>query len=236
MRIRKGAFLKKRRGSALLLALGIIVIGSALVAAMFELSTAFSRTAGVQHQGYFDHITVADHVERAKGFLVMINNQRELADRPVLHGPGNTSFSADITALAALQLTQNDDGIAGALSVDTGVMRTKNGSQRLIMQVYDANYNPESVTITNLDELSQLPSSLMLGLSRTEESGTVKTGTFISAGSRDPEIQNRLSGVAYEDYGAYLIRVRLFNIDTNGLEQGTPVYELEEAFFQTVRR
>ncbi len=223
----------RRRGMALPMALLIVIIGSALIAAMFELSSVFSRTAVIQRESYVDHITITDYLERAKGFLVNLNYQRHLTGQSVMHGPGNAALSADLHSLADLQLTQ--DEVWEVLSVDHVVV-TKNGRQRVVMQVFDVNYDPERIRmplIADLDQLERLPPSLMLVIAEDTGLGIWGTGGFSSGRSAPPPVNlNDVLSESFERYGAYFIRVQLFDASRNGRE--TPSHEVEETFFQTI--
>jgi hypothetical protein len=221
---------RRRDGMALAMALVIVLLGSALVAAMFDLSSAFSQSMTFERRGYAEHVALTDYLEKAKGFIVDFNRQREALGQPVLHGP-EVSLDADvkITSLAGLQLTQDD--VAAALSVDT-VLLLGNGRRRLVMRTYDANYYPSRVDIDDWEEKKNFPPSLKLNRD-PENNASNQQKDSDNPRNETPEHWTPLQEQEYRDYGAYVIRVELLR-DHNGTE--LLERDIEEGFFQAINQ
>jgi hypothetical protein len=150
----------------------------------------------------------------------------------VLHG-SNVALDADIHAVTDLQLTQAEDRIAATLSLDVP-LSTPNGSKRLVMRVYDANYRPEQIKIDSWEEKQDLPPSLKLD-GKAGGNGSYADGTFEDpSGEGTHQETTDLSVQQYRDYGAYVVRLELYNV----LDDGTRVLErdIEEGFFQAINQ
>jgi hypothetical protein len=228
--------MRRRKGVGLVMALAIVVVGTALIAAMFNLSSVFARATTWQRRGYTEHVSMSGYVEKAKGFIVELNKGRESEGLPVLHG-ANVSLDTEIYAVTDLQLTQTENGIANALSLDIP-LSTPNGSKRLVMRVYDANYKPEQIKIASWEGKQDLPPSLKLdGSAGGNGSNTEVDGEFEDPSGTgqplSPEAVN-LSAQQYRDYGAYVVRLELYNV----LNGGKRVLErdIEEGFFQAINQ
>jgi hypothetical protein len=214
--------MRKHEGMALVMALVIVLLGSALISAMFDLSSAFTKTMSFERRGYVEHVAMTDYLEKAKGFIINTNNGRGLAG--VLHGPGVT-LSDDITSLADLQLTQAE------LSVDMTV-QLGNGARRLVLRTYDANYRPSRVNISDWANKKDFPPSLKLDFNSIENGADLELGgTDVS--NPDIEAWRQSQSQAYRDYGAYVVRVELYH--NNG---GRELLErdIEEGFFQAINQ
>jgi hypothetical protein len=230
----------------LVMALSIVVIGTVLIAAMFNLSTVFTRTATFQRRGYIEHVSMASYLEKAKGFIVQLNEGREADNMPVLHGSGLPVSldgvnldSVTFTGMTALQLTQDEDGIADALSIDMA-LHTPNGPKRLVMRVYDANYLPSWVAISNWQDQA-LPPSLMLYADDLNKNGEDLEGLDDNNLTENSIDGDNLSGGGvhnksqqYRDYGAYVVRLELYDIHNDGT--GVLARDIEEGFFQAINQ
>jgi len=226
--------MRRREGMVLEMALIIVLVGSLLIAAMFDLSTQFTQSMTLYRSGYAEHVALTDYLEKAKGFIVQLNTQREAANADVLHGPG-VSLDVVINSLSDLQLTQAANGVGAALSVDRVVL-LGNGRKRVVMRVFDANYNPHWVTSADVDwsVRKEFPPSLMLDVSSAL--GSSWDGVFITPGQPDTDKWRRVKeylAQMYRDYGAYVVRVQLYDIrDGNEILER----EVEEGFFQAINQ
>ena len=199
----------RRPGFILITALVIILLGMTLSVGMLVLAGDFSRISLFQRPAYEQHIDVASEVKRLEAFLVKTNQDRYKGGGRVLHGQGYTAddYGTAINRLGDLQVTEHPD----VLSTD----RTE-GHQRLVVQVYDANYRIADLTKDLLEhpaELRSFPPSLLpssfSGTGSSSSSEGSATDPSVSGGGASGQVtigQEKIYGI----YGAYLIRVQLY--------------------------
>ena len=199
----------RRPGFILITALAIILLGTALSVGMLVLAGDFSRISLFKRPAYEQHIDVTSEVKRVEAFLVKTNRDRYEGGGRVLHGQGYTAddYGTPINRLADLQVTEHPD----VLSAD----RTE-GHQRLVVQVYDANYRIADLTKDLLGrpaELRSFPPSLLpssfSGTGSSSSSLGSATDPSVSGGGGSGHVsisQEKIYGI----YGAYLVRVRLY--------------------------
>ena len=198
-RRRSGGWARRRRGFILVMALIVILVGAALTVGMLVLTEGFSRGSIFQRMAYEQHIDVANEVKRIEAFLIKTNQDRYEGGGRVLHGQGYTAadYGNPIKRLEDLQVTEHPD----VLSTD----RTE-GNQRLVVQVYDANYRIEDLTKDLMEhpaKLRSFPPSLL----PPSFSGTGSSSVSGGGGSVQVSVsQEKIYGV----FGAYLLRVQLY--------------------------
>ena len=208
-RRRSGGWARRRRGFILVMALIVILVGAALTVGMLVLTEGFSRGSIFQRMAYEQHIDVANEVKRIEAFLIKTNQDRYEGGGRVLHGQGYTAadYGNPIKRLEDLQVTEHPD----VLSTD----RTE-GNQRLVVQVYDANYRIEDLTKDLMEhpaKLRSFPPSLLppsfsgTGSSSSPDGSTTDPSVSGGGGSGQVTIsQEKIYGI----YGAYLLRVQLY--------------------------
>ena len=206
---------RRRRGFILVMALVIVLLGTALSVGMLVLTEGFSRGSIFQRLAYEQHIDVANEVKRIEAFLIKTNQDRYEGGGRVLHGQGYTAddYGNPINRLEDLQVTEHPD----VLSTD----RTE-GHQRLIVQVYDANYRIADLTKDLLEHPARLrsfpPSLLPPSFSGTGSSSSSEgsaTDPSVSGGGGSGHVsisQEKIYGI----YGAYLLRVQLYTRKGDG--------------------
>lgn len=208
-RRRSAGWSRRRRGFILVMALIVILVGAALTVGMLVLTEGFSRGSIFQRLAYEQHIDVANEVKRIEAFLIKTNQDRYEGGGRVLHGQGYTAddYGNPINRLEDLQVTEHPD----VLSTD----RTE-GHQRLVVQVYDANYRIADLTKDLLEHPARLrsfpPSLLPPSFSGTGSSSSSEgsaTDPSVSGGGGSGHVsisQEKIYGI----YGAYLLRVQLY--------------------------
>jgi hypothetical protein len=191
---------KKREGFVLIMTLIIVIVGLGVIAVMFNSVTQFTGIFSQYRQVYVDTITARNYIEIMKGGIVATNNARDT----VLHGPDNQSpsFESDIRNLDGLLITGDNNEFI--LDRDVNII----GPQRIEVRVYDANYTVHRIVPDfPINELYELPPSFFAG-------GSVRPDWYNEG--QDGSDYNRfeelpIGGGAYEKYGAYLVRVKVFN-------------------------
>ena len=204
-----GGWARRRRGFILIIALVVILVGTALSVRMLVLTEGFSRVSLFQRPAYEHHIDITSEVKRLEAFLIQTNEDRYEGGGRVLHGQGYTSddYGIPIDRLEDLQVTEHPD----VLSTDR-----IEGHQRLVVQVYDANYRIADLTKDLLgrpSELKSFPPSLLppsfsgTGSSSSPDGSTTDPSVSGGGGSGQVTIsQEKIYGI----YGAYLLRVQLY--------------------------
>lgn len=210
-----GGWTGRRPGFILIMALVIVLLGTTLSVGMLMLAGDFSRISLFQRPAYEQHIDVASEVKRLEAFLVKTNQDRYKGGERVLHGQGYTAddYGTPINRLADLQVTEHPD----VLSTD----RTE-GHQRLVVQVYDANYRIADLTKDLLErpaELRSFPPSLLpssfSGTGSSSSSLGSATDPSVGGGGASGQVtigQEKIYGI----YGAYLVRVQLYTRKGDG--------------------
>ena len=208
-------FGERRRGFVLIMALVIILVGTALSVGMLVLTDSFSRVSLFQRPAYEHHIDIASEVKRLEAFLIQTNQDRYEGGGRVLHGQGYTAddYGNPIDRLEDLQVTEHPD----VLSTDR-----IEGHQRLVVQVYDANYRISDLTKNLLGrpaELRSFPPSLLppsfSGTGSSSSSVGSTTDPSVSGGGASGQVtidQEKIYGI----FGAYLLRVQLYTRKGDG--------------------
>ncbi|MDR1977283.1 MAG: hypothetical protein LBQ42_00960 [Synergistaceae bacterium] len=216
---------RRRKGVALVLALAIILVSGVVVSFLFDMAFSFAWTSSLQQESYVNHATMLDAIETAKGFILQQNND----DNTLMHVPAVRSAD-EIAAVSALRF------VAPNLSYDVPV-RHGAGEQRLEMSVYDMCYEIDKLQPSLTDDREQMrelpPPIAMLSdptamVSIAEanvrdwgQKNTTATGGSGSGGR-----------LPLENYGAYLVRAKLYDVDPNGGRK--LVRTTESAFVQVL--
>jgi len=224
---------KKHEGFALILALIVVGVGLILIAAMFSTVTTFTRFFSEYRQAYDNTIIARNYIEMMKGEIVAENISRGGAGVGVLHGKENQDEAFPENAITNLDGLIIYDGVNPerfAFSADVNL----NGPQIVEVNVYDANYRVEGINSATfpIADLHELPPSFYIeGGSGPEWEDIGKDGSDYNE-FEEPYVG--FSG-AFSNYGAYLIRVRIY--DTANSTHGNPerlVRTTEEAFLQVI--
>ena len=225
----KDIIFRKREGFGVILALVVSAIGLVLVAYLFSFSSGFHLIISKSRGGYIDEVTAASYIERMKGLITATNVVRSNDKKPVLHGVQNQDdvYSAQIDCLAGLIIMGEDDSTA---SFDFSENITINGPQKVQVSVFDANYLARSLKLDLADppafsreEVLQLPPSFFVtGTGVLEWVDIGKYGSY-------EEVELPYLKDIYNRFGAYLIRVNIFNTTNN---EDKLVRSTEEAFIQ----
>lgn len=227
---------RRRDGSALLVALVVVLVGGALIAVMFDMSVNFSRSMTWHQRAYREHLDVTDYIEGAKGWLTATSLAVGVAVHPgtpstliagetrpnIAPGDLRDNNMQEITSVNALVFKDAD------LSVD----RTVSG-QRLIMRVYDMNYRYKQLSDAlkaSADAMMEMPPPLSL-LEQTVQAMEVmrNDGNASDPTGYKSSDSEEISAQLFRQYGAYLVRVQLFNLEPDGRQN--LARWAEEAFF-----
>ena len=224
---------KKHEGIALVLTLIVVGVGLLIIAFMFDTVVNFARYFSETRQVYVDTVTARSYIERVKGEIVAVNIARVANGEAVLHGEDNldsTFPEGAIKSLNGLLITSKygDFIINDEINI--------NGPQRVEVRVYDANYSVEGIATEDEgfphDDIYELPPSFLYGEDAARDWTNIgDDGSDYNKYDEDPKMS------AYENYGAYLIRVRIYNTSNTfrpSEETKRLVRTTEEAFIQYV--
>jgi hypothetical protein len=182
--------LRKRSAFSLLAVLVIAMVGMAIVGAIMH---TFQSSVGATHvviSKKLEYNLLQDGVEKGKSILKSRMNNTDPPPRGV--NMDNIDSLDDLLLEDGVVYTRNLGGsdLAG-------------GTGRIVVQIFDMEYNPANVHITEPGEMEKLPPSILLG----------------SVGGRygDEEVDIRNpSGGGSSNSGAYLIRATLEINDAHG--------------------
>ena len=216
---------KKHKGFVIVLALVVVAVGLLIITFMFNSVSSFTRYFSEYRRAYVDTVTARKYIELVKGDLVAANNARGAAGDSVLHGLENQdpSFPAGaIPDLRGLLILSNNEG---RFEIDDPI--NINGPQRVEVRVYDANYDVNGL-VDPFPDVNELPPSFFV------QGGSVRDWTEIGDSGRDyNKFDEDGSGKGnHSDYGAYIIRVKIYNTANNAERL---VRTTEEAFLQVIR-
>ncbi|MDR1048303.1 MAG: hypothetical protein LBL51_00990 [Synergistaceae bacterium] len=220
---------------ALINAVCIVLIGSLLAGILFSIGAEFSANTTRQREFYANHLTVTDHIQRIKGWILKTNITNEKAMHAGSYG-GDTT--ATVASLNDLMFTRDE------LSYDVTLAGGRYGRQRLTANVYDVYYYPSQLgTALTSDPaaMRELPAPIN-GTRRSAYFPGQTAAKPVSDMEREGESTTADKGKNDDDtttghllpstFGAYVIRVKLFDIDRDGSEHF--VRSAEEAFFQVI--
>jgi hypothetical protein len=214
---------RRRKGTALIMALVVVLIGSILSVFLFDMTFSFAWAAQLQQRGYVDHTTVVDAIQTTKGLILQTNLSGDGSGSSALHVPAVLSKD-EITDLNALRFD-------GALSYDR-TLGAGVGYQRLEMSVYDMCYDVDQLQDSlrsDPEQMKELPPPVKLPKLSFVAGGMSPEGDK-NVGGTNEEHSGGNKNFPMTKYGAYLVRAKLFNIDKNGVKRLTRV--AEEAFVQ----
>ena len=213
------------RGVALIMALVVVLVGGALIAVTFSLVFNYVSFSVEQRGTYVDHTTVLHLIQSTKAYIVSSNDVRSF-DLGVMHAPGFTyaDESSFVDHIDKLRFPAAfDPNLDMDISINSG-----SGRQRATVQVYDMFYEVGRVQeplLSNRDQMKELPSVYKLkGVgSNSFENENGENHGDANSGSNDNYGESELDPMRY---GAYLIRVRLYDNKNKLLRTA------EEAFVQ----
>jgi hypothetical protein len=225
---------KKRKGFALVLALIVVAVGLVIIAAMFNYASQFTGFFSEFRKAYIDTVTARSYIEHIKGEIVADN----IARGSVIHGPGNDDPTFPVNHIKNLDglLIKGIEGKENKYFIND-TFEKLNGPQRIEVRVYDANYSVKAIDTSTftIDELYELPPSFY---AETELMPDWVDETKDNTDYNEFEETRDYRGV-YETYGAYLIKVRIYDTARTSLtpENRPPmrlVRTTEEAFLQVL--
>ena len=230
---RLAARLGMRDGFALPMALIIIIIGLVLSGLIFDIGHSFFSTVLNQESLYADHVAVSDYTEAAKGWLVKYN----MDTGQVKHALLRPSPDMPVGSLNDLML----DDPAGTpsdqrhLSFDREVPHRRGSSKRVTVNVFDVHYFKENLTQGLLEDTAQmrvLPPPINTVASPTSSgSGLVAIGDSVDSTKKHADDAGG-GPYPWDKYGAYVVRVQLYDVDKNGNRALKRV--VDEAFYQVL--
>jgi hypothetical protein len=223
---RSKSVLCRRKGSALMMALGIVLVGSVVATGVYSVSMHFARRSSIQQNAYMNHTTVISAMQTAKCYILQTNSDD--ATGTVMHVPAVLT-SGDIDDLDDLRFSDPN------LRYDRVVI-DKAGRQVLELRVYDMFYDIDSLKaplINDAEGMKELPPPIKMA--STGASGGSGLTNASDANIPDWGGNEGLSGgstLSLEKFGAYLVRVKLYAVDSNGSRR--QVRTAEEAFIQVL--
>jgi hypothetical protein len=210
---------KPRKGVALVLALVVVLVGGGVIALTFDIVSRYGCFSVSQRRIYVDHTTVLDLIQATKGWILANN----VDNGKTMHAPGFNYAAAaaapikgSITHLNDLRFT--DAVLSRDVTLSSGV-----GRQRAVVQVYDMLFNPEDVNEIVLEDPVQMQDFPPVYKLKVRDDIVEAEGEH-----RAPGTGTRDAGIDLDPdrYGAYLIRVRLYD------NAGKLLRTVEEAFVQ----
>lgn len=237
----------RRRGFILPTALAIVLLGASLAMGIITLAHYMYAVDTVARRDYDDRIEVRNFIEEAKGFIIAENTLRsnDVTERryrdfrtgTVLHGQkgedGSLKDYFEIKSMEDLQVCYSGSTPLNAISRDFEV-GTGDARRRIVLRVYDLNYDPASVDVTSAKPGWDFPPSLMppaeydkdeteFVRASAEEQGDDNIRSTFTSGKSDEYFADY-----YRNFGAYLIRVDVY---LPGSNRTRPVRRMEEAFY-----
>jgi len=219
---------KSRNGSALIMALVVVMVGSSIVAIIFNVAFRHAWVGVAERAGFVDHTTVYGFVQRESARILQTNiDEGEVAVRSE-YVWNNRSALADGQPLPHPVLSLNDLIVTGPteFNVTDGV-----GRDRVRVTVFDMSFDPAwldwgSMTAADLNRLPPAFRMLVGG-----GFGWGEDGNFDAPWSNPNDTEPNDPPLALGMFGSYLIRVELF--DSTG-PNAMPIRVAEEAFFQVI--
>jgi hypothetical protein len=184
---------------------------------------SFASNTRQQRNFYGDHIAIADYIEEVKGYITSTNRSAN----HTMH-PAGFDLDSEIHSLGDITFTDS------RLSLDQAVPSQGLGRQEVHVNVFDLYYYKGQLQPSLLSDPAQM--SLLPPPINTSGHTTVGSGSNMDA-EGDSVVNDRASGTGgrgasfypWERYGAYLIRVQLFDVEG---AYKTLRRTAEEAFFQ----
>jgi hypothetical protein len=215
------------KGFALVMALVIVVVGSVLSGILIHMGYSFLTSTRQQRNFYGDHLSVTDYIQEVKGLLIQANIDRGAGGGGVWHGQGlDDELDSEIRSVSDLLL--ND----ARFSFDADVVSIGQERQKVRVNVFDVHYHERQLQDGLREDAAQmriLPAPINATGGRAASSINDTEGDGKSPGKGT--IEGSVGGTyPWDRFGAYVVRVQLFNAGTAG--RLTPVRTAEEAFYQ----
>ncbi|MDR1623111.1 MAG: hypothetical protein LBS00_12120 [Synergistaceae bacterium] len=217
---------RRREGVALVMALGIVLVGSIIVVMIYDVSFLFAWRSGIQQNVYMNHTTMISAIQAAKGYILQTNS-----DDPngVMHVSVVMNSGDAISSVNDLRFSD------AKLSYDRTIT-DKAGRQILEMRVYDMFYEIDKLedSLTNdTNQMKELPPPIRLpGTGIIDGDKLADEGKSNIVDKRTNEGFSGSGSLPLEKYGAYLVRVSLYDVDPRGGRK--LVRTAEEAFVQVL--
>ena len=208
----------KRRGFALPMALVIVIVGTVLSALILDMGYSFLFSMQDQESVYMDHIIVSDYVEAAKGWLAQHNVENGFVQhalrRPNPDIPVQSIFDLLLDDPPDTPLTDR------LLSFDREALYRKgNVERRVTVNVFDAHYYKEDLNPALLNDAEQMrlmPPPINVVASPTNTAGSFKDIGDGADATKGFSYDKENSRYSWSKYGAYVIRVQLYDVDKSG--------------------
>jgi hypothetical protein len=214
----------------LILALVVVLVGSVMSGVLIHMGYSFLTSTRQQRDFYGDHVSVTDYVQAVKGQLIQANIERG----SILHGQGlDDELESEIDSIDDLLLEDLGDV---KFSFEENVTSMGKVRQRVHVNVYDVHYNERQLQASLRSDdvqMKLLPAPINATGSRAASSVIGSEGGGKSPGRGTFE-EGAGSSYPWDRFGAYVVRVQLFNVDALG--RTTPVRTAEEAFYQVLSR
>jgi hypothetical protein len=216
------------------IALVVIAIGVVMSAIIFDMGFSFFSTTMNQESLYVDHVAATDYVEAAKGWLVKYNLESPTG---VMHALLRPSPDIPVTSLNDLMLDDPEGTPLEKryLSFDREIAYNRGAVTKIAVNVFDVHYFKENIAPNLLNDPVQMrfmpPPINAVGGTAIPSGGMASEG---DATTPDVGVAEKAFSSFYpwDSYGAYVVRVQLYDVDKSGrriLKRVT-----DEAFFQVL--
>jgi hypothetical protein len=206
----------------LVLALIVVLVGGLVVGATFDFIAQFSWLSVGQRGIYVDHMTALSVIQ-AKIAQIIDSNQ---SAGKTMHVSALGYDSGTVPADGSLVLSDLRFGSPWSESVE---MSSGTGRQRVDTEVFDMHFMPEWVDYSSFsghpDEMRDFPP--VFNMAGESGEGTSALGDHSSAGA-GTTVSSGADDLNPDSYGAYMIRVRLYD------HQGKLLRTAEEVFVQVL--
>ena len=209
---------KTRRGVGLIMALVVLLVVSTIIALTFEIVFNYSWFSQQDNVGFVIHSTMLDVMEAEKALIVGTNHD---AGQVVLHGRSEVLKESQRTwsPPPPFELLKVDDlrlaDYPKTITIGGGISGA--GRQTIEVDVFDMFFGPAwvdyDVLRLNAAEMEAFPPVYNME-PEGGASGMEAIDEKDIAGIDKDVISDKISGLSPENYGAYLVRIRL--LDRNG--------------------
>jgi len=241
LRIVKGGEMmkmKSRKGAALAIALVVVLVSGIVVAAVFRMAFQHARMSVHVRSHYTEHTILRSAVEEMKGLIFSdninagnIQHVNVVASNGFIDNAGLLRFGPATAAPPAANWVVNR------------VVISDGGQQRLIVEVYDMTFNPGQLEDDPGNNPANVPfMALVRPVGVEAYNFFFPPHTFLEANPGavargEIEGESADSGEAHvtipnQQFGAYLIRARLFDGVNPNVNVDRPLRIIEEAFVQ----
>lgn len=180
---------KSSRGFSLVTVLIVCIVGIALLGGIFYMFGGFVPASGVAQAHNAEYNVLQQGVERGKAIL---RDRMDNLDPP----PRWTDKPGATPTIDSVDMLLIPNG--KVIDENVGRDRLLGKSGRLVVQIYDAQYDATLINITDSDELAKLPPSLIIPAQ----------ASWDPPNPLDPDKADTTSGIS-GNAGAYLIRATL---------------------------